>query len=572
MPARTGLARAVLVAGVLSAIWIGLNAGKPVHTDDPFFLYWARVISPLPGDQPMKYFNWARYEEPMAAETRHAAPGWAMALSGVRHISGERLAVLHWMQWPFAVMFLAGVFMLARTLGAPAWTAMLLCGTSPVFLLPASSLLGDIPALGLGILGLAIWTSSSRLSARISGAILLALAGQMKMSILVLYPLLVLKPGGRLSRERMDWALALVSLVFAGTYPDVPPHGPESSFIAGNISWIFNAAWNPGLFFMKLSYLAASCGSLVIPVVPLALVVLSRSDLKKVSERVRVFILGGCAIPLLSLAGFWKGQAWSAQANQSGLVTVGQVDTVPPTLNTLWFYLVIALFISWGIMALRPGKPGPGRWMKAWLLCAAAGFLMATLFPAVRHLLPVLPALVLVFLSDMREFCGARAARIGAMLALAGNLWLGLSLSFNDTVFARFSVDSVNRAAQDAAARKLPLMTTASWGLRYYTEKAGGRILESSSETLPSGAVMLVPRLTDRRILPASLAKRGREIWSMTCPPSRKWPLILPVQTIPPVQALGGFHGGFVWFPYAFTRAPSEKIVELEIRPLADGR
>jgi hypothetical protein len=567
-----GLASAVVVAGLLSALWIGLNAAKPVHTDDSFFLYWARVISPLPGDQPMKYFNWARYEEPMAAETRHAAPGWAIALSGIRHLAGERLAVLHWLQWPFAVMFLAGVFMLARTLGAPAWTAMFLCGTSPVFLLPAASLLGDIPAMGLGILGLAVWTGSVKISARLAGAVLLALAGQMKMSSLVLYPLLVIRPGGGISRSRMDWVLALSSLVFAATYPDVPPHGPESTFIAGNIAWIINSAWNPGLLSVKLSYLAASCGSLVVPVLPLALSVVFRTDLKKASDRVRVFILGICAIPLLSLAGFWKGQAWSAQLNQSGLGTVGQIDTVPPTLNTLWFYLVIALFISWGMMALRPGRPGPARWMKAWLLCASAGFLGATLFPAVRHLIPVLPALVLVFLADTGEFCGARAARILALMAIAGNLWLGLSLSINDTVFARFCVDSVDRAGQDAKARNLPLVTTASWGMRYYTEKAGGRVLESSSETLPTGAVVLVPRLTDRRVLPARLAKRGREMWAMTCPPSRKWPLILPVQTIPPVQALGGFHGGFVWFPYAFTRAPTEMAKALEIRPLPGGR
>ena len=569
---RRELVRAVAVAATLSALWIGFNANKPIHTDDPFFLYWARVISPLPGDQPVKYFNWLRYEEPMAEETQHASPGWAVSLAGVRHLAGERIQVLHWLQWPFATMLLSGVFLLARILGAPAWASLFVCGSSPFFLVSTSGNLGDIPAMGLGILGLAAWYSVPSLAGRIMAAILIGLAAQMKVSILVLYPLLLLKTEGGINRSRRDWILVFLSLLFAGTYPAVPPNSPNRDFIVGNLAWIFQTTWNPGLLFMKMSYLSAACGTLIVPAFCYAISLFARNDLAKTSDRVKILLLGIFSIPLLSFAGFWKGQTGAGGFWQLDSGAGAHLDVVPPTLNTLGFYLAIALFLGWVLTTYRNRKEGPARWLFAWILFASAGFVGATWFPAVRHLLPVLPALAMLFLMDLKATCGKTTWRIAVILAVAGNLWLGLSLSRNDTAFARFSVDAAVRGGKEAVSRNLPLLTTGSWGLRYYVEREGGRILYSPSEILPQGAVMLIPTLTDRRVLPAALRKRSQVIWKMSCPPSAKWPLMLPAQPIPPTVTLSAWHGGYVWFPFAFNRAPTETITALEIFPLKGGK
>jgi len=570
---RGSLLQAVAVAAALSAAWIGISMDKPVHTDDPFFLYWARAIAPLPGEKPpLKYFNWLRYDEPMQVETQHYMPGWSMMLAAARHAVGERERPLHWLQWPFATMFLVGVFLLARLFGAPPWATLLVCATSPAFLLPVSGLLGDLPALGLGVLGLAVWFSSPTLAGRIAAALLLVLAAQMKQSVLVMYPLLVLDSGGLLTRSVRDWIIAAAALVLAGTYPDVAPHDPNRASIFGTVAWILQTSWNPSMMLMKLSYLPAVCGSLMIPVVSAAFAVLARRDPAKLSAKLRVLLAGGLAIPVLSAVGFWKNYPATLGFWVSDSGAGARLDPVPPTLNTLWFYLVIALFIAWAFLAFRPRKAGAPAWLNAWLLLAVAGFLLATWFPAVRHMLPIFPPLVMLYLIDLRKFCGKRAARAGVLVAVAANLWLGLSLARNDLLFARFCVDTASRGAKEAADRHLPLVTTASWGLRYYVERQGGRILEKSTEALPRGAVMLVPRLTDRRILPAALQKRSKVIWKMALPPSREMPLILPVQTIPPALSMGAFHGGYVWFPYAFSRSPSEEITALEIRPPSTGR
>ena len=143
----------MLVAGV----WVALNATKPFHVDDPQFLMWARTIHPLPHERPVTQLNFGRYDESLAAATEHYAPGWAVLLSQVRRWTGDTEISLHWLQWPFAVMFLVGAAMLGARFGAsPGWV-MALCAASPLFLLPTASVMADMPCLGPGILGLAMW-------------------------------------------------------------------------------------------------------------------------------------------------------------------------------------------------------------------------------------------------------------------------------------------------------------------------------------------------------------------------------------------------------------------------------
>lgn len=567
-----GLARALFVAAALSAVWVLVNSGKPLHIDDPFHMYWARVISPLPGDKPMHYVDWDRFEEPLVHQTKNYSPGWAILLAGARHAVGERESALHWLMWPFAAMFLAGIFIIARAMGAPAWGTMLVCAASPVFLVPSSGLMGDIPAMGLGILGLAVWIARPTLAGRILAVLLLGAAGQMKQSALVLYPLLIFDAGGRITRKPLDWVLAVLALVLGATYPDVAPHNADPSSFAGTVASILRSTWYPVILQMKLSYLLAAFGSLFLPVFAYALLAAFRRDLQGFSGRAKMLALGALAIPVMSVLGFWKSHPSAIKAWIGDNGAGARFSAVPGTMNTLWFYLVIALFIAWVVYTYRPRKDGAPVWLHLWLMFASAGFLLATWFPAVRHSIPALPPLVMIFLTGLYRLCGRDAARAVVFVAGAGNLWLGLSLARNDHVFARFCVDAADRGMKEAVARDLPLVTTASWGLRYYVEQRGGRILAKSTEQLPQGAVMLCPRLTDRRILPAALRKRSRMLWAKTLPPSREFPLILPVQTIPPVQTLGAFHGGYVWFPYAFTRSPSEEVTAFLISPQKAGR
>jgi hypothetical protein len=505
----------------------------------------------------------------MTAQTQHYTPGWSIVLSAARRVAGERETFLHWLEWPFAAMFLVGLFLLARVLGAPAWATLAACATSPVFLIPSASMMPDIPALGLGILGLAVWHAAPSLAGRIAGGLLLALAGQMKQSVLVLYPLLCLDPAGGLLRQPRAWAIAAGSLVLAGFYPNVAPHNPEHSSIVGHVIFILQATWSPVLLRAKASYLCAALGALILS--PFAIALAFLPSRVSVGRRVGIAGLALLWIPVLSALGLWR----SYRGTQSFWQTGVNLSAVPVSANTVWFYLAIAAAIGWGFLVLRPanngGEPvrGPARWLRAWLLLAGAGFAFGTYFPAARHMIPLLPPLVMLYLADLRRHGGERAFRAGTALLVAWNLWLGLSLARNDFLFARVCKAAAIRGAEIAAAKHLPLMTTGSWGLRYYAEKLGGEALGKATEPVPRGAVFLVPRLTDHRVLPAALRRRSRLVERITLQPSRLMPLVLPVLTIPPVRSMSAFHGGQVWFPYAFSRAPSETVDVLEIRPLS---
>jgi hypothetical protein len=552
---RGGLLRAVLFAAGIGAAWVALNAGKPVHVDDTFFLYWARTISPLPGETPVANINWERFEEPFASQTQHYMPGWAILLSAARRAVGEDPRLLHWLQWPFATMFLVGAFMLARTFGAPPWATLLLCAVNPAFLLPTASLMADMPAMGLAILGLAVWHSTSGLTGRISAGLLIALGAWMKQSVLVLYPLLLFDAGMRVTRRPQDWIIAALSFALAGYYPNVPPSGADNGSIIGHVAWIVRATWKWPLTGAKLSYLLSTAGAVLLSPATCAFALAARRT-PGPGDRAKVVLAGVVCIPVLARLGLWK-RVLAPGVNIAG---------VPGTANDLWFYAAIALFLAWAWYALRPFREGGRAYLALWLGCSAIGFLFATWNPAVRPLIPALPPLAILFLSDLKRNCEARTYRAGVGLAFLASLWLGLSLAHADYVFAVCAKNAATDGAKVAKARKLPLVTNGSWGLRYYVEKAGGTVLERATDPLAGGAILLLPKLTDHRVLPDALRRRSRTIEGLACPSSRQWPFLLPARTIPPNRTVSAFHGGHLWFPYAFSRAPFEEVQLVEVR------
>jgi len=557
----TGLLLALFASAAFSAAWVAANSGKAVHVDDTFFLYWARTISPLPGESPVVTINWDRFEEPLASQTQHYMPGWAMLLSTARRAVGEDPRLLHWLQWPFATMFLVGAFMLARTFGAPPWATLLLCAVNPAFLLPTASLMADMPAMGLAIFGLAVWHAAPGIAGRISAGLLIALGAWMKQSVLVLYPLLLFDPGVRVTRRPQDWIIAALSLALAGYYPNVPPRGADNGSILGHVAWIVQSTWKWPLTGAKLSYLLATAGAVLLtPVATVFALAARRSPAP--GDRVKAVLAAVVCIPVLARLGLWK-KLLAPGVNLAG---------VPGTANDLWFYAAIALLLAWAWYALRPRREGGSAHLGLWLLLNAAGFLFATWTPAVRHLIPALPPLVMLYLSDLRRNCGERAYRAGVGAAAIAGLWLSLSLAHADGTFAEWAKVAARRGAEVSAARKLPLITTGSWGLRYYVEKAGGTVLGRASDPLARGAILLLPRLTDHRILPDALRRRSRTIEVLACPYSRQWPFLLPARTLPPERMVAAFHGGHLWFPYAFSRAPFEEISVIVVAPASTRR
>jgi hypothetical protein len=414
--------------------------------------------------------------------------------------------------------------------------------------------MADMPAMGPGLLGLGLWHAFPDWRGRIAGALFLALGAQMKQTVLVLYPLLVLELDGHLTRQRWDWGLVAVSLLLAGAYPKVAPYDAEQSSIVGLVVWILQTTWNPQLIPAKIGYVLATGAAVLLTPLAYGVAVAWRRTPSALMERIRLIGYSLMTIPLLSAAGFWTSH------RTGGLALMAP----PPTLSTMWFYLGITTFVAWLLLAARNSDwPGPTRWLVSWLLLASTAAVIGTWLPGVRHLIPALPPLAFLFLLDLERSGRVGLLRVGATLAIAGNLWLSASLAHNDMAFSRWSTFAAKQGADLAAARHLPLLTTGSWGLRYYTERLGGRILQHPDETLTDGAILLCPTVTDHRTLPRALRRRSHRIGMLVLPSSVPWPAV----TVPSVESSASFHGGHVWFPYAFMRSPAETIEILEIRP-----
>lgn len=126
---------------------------KAVHVDDPLFLWSARQIlrDPL---RPYEFeVNWAGGSGiTMWSETKNPplVSYWLAAAIG---LWTEDEMVMHLWMWPFAVGALIATWALARRhVREPLWPALALL-VSPAFLVSATTLMADVPALALLVAG-----------------------------------------------------------------------------------------------------------------------------------------------------------------------------------------------------------------------------------------------------------------------------------------------------------------------------------------------------------------------------------------------------------------------------------
>ena len=549
-----------LAAGsaLLAAGWVWWSQDKPFHIDDVLFLHWARVIAPLPSDPPVNpIIAWERFGEPLREQVRNNTPGWALLIAACRRSVGESERILHWLQWPFAAMFLAGTGLLARSFGLPVRAAVLLTAASPLWLVPAASVMPDLAALGPAVLGLAVWRLGATLRARILATLLMALGAQMKQSALPLIVLLVLDDRCRPVRDRSAWVLAAAAAMLGGTYPVVPPGAAEGNTLPEHLYWLLDWGATRGLRLPKLCYGVAVLSGTAL--VPLAWVsgLASRWGEGRAGRRA---VLMGLVTAALVMKVQQVGRAWGGYG-----LGAGQVNPVPGGFSAIWFGAAAVAWIAW--MAANGPRlvDGPARWLVAWLGLSLVASIIGTPFPAVRFLVPALPPLILLWLAAMgRGPMGQR--RTG--LVIAGTAAVGLSLAHGDAVFASCARMAAARGAELAAAKGRPLVTTGSWGLRWYVEQAAGRVLTEADDPLAGGAILLAPALTDHREVPPALRPRVRARSAIDFTVVFVHPLSLPVRTIPAPALAGSFHGGYYWLPWVFTESPVETVEFLEIAPV----
>ncbi|HME72720.1 MAG TPA: hypothetical protein VKM54_23060, partial [Myxococcota bacterium] len=118
---------------------------KPLHVDDPMYVWTAKHIVEHPVDFYGLDANWRGIVEPMAV-FNHNPPGVSYWLALVGALLGWSEPALHTGMLVPAVLAIVGVFLLARSLGAPPGLASLSLLAMPGFLVSATTLMADVLA------------------------------------------------------------------------------------------------------------------------------------------------------------------------------------------------------------------------------------------------------------------------------------------------------------------------------------------------------------------------------------------------------------------------------------------
>lgn len=504
-------------------------AGKPIHIDDPFFVWSAQNIHEHPLDPYGFPVNWDHYEEPMWRMMQN--PPLAAYYAAAAGLFGWHEVILHVAFWLPAVGVLWGTYRLAERLGAPPLLAALGTLVAPVFFVSATTLMCDVPMLCGWVWALVWWDRGLRersIRAMYVAGSLALVAVLTKYFAICLVPLMTAYALAVDPRAWRRWG---------------PPLGLAVMGVVG-----YQAA-SQALYGRDLIGKAASFNTTYIEGLN-AGVITSRtlSTLGFVGAGV------GGAVLLLPRPLAWRWLIGSALVAAAGTMATRGGETT-------WWYR--AQLLAWaatggGLVLAAVARAARRRDPIDVLLALWVGG--TVLFTAVvnhsvnaRSVLPALPALAIVVLrlpGRARGLCG------GSMAALVPAVVLAAAVAWADMRMAEAGRAAAERAVTYAAPGHT-LWFHGHCGWQYYLMQAGGRPWDRTASRAEPGDVVALaynfyclPRPTDDRV------RTLTEFDIQTCP----W-----LATMQP--AVGGGFYSFYWglLPYAFGPVPPERFEVVEV-------
>jgi hypothetical protein len=499
---------------------------RPLAIDDTLFVKAAEQIlqdplRPLHGIIDW-YGNGPRYLWGIAKNP----PGLSYWLAAARGLGGSGEVVLHAALLPFAIAAaLAGVRLARRFAGGSPWAAAIWLA-SPAFLVSASTLMPDVPALALTLWGAVLYVEGvdgdaparRRLAALVAGAaVVLKYTAVVNVAVLGLYALLgssIESPGDRSIRPR--------GLGGRGRHRtrDVLDLWPAALPLAG---WTVLGLVTTG----RVHFI----DSLVVVGGPLA------SHPGWFSERgiaMPVFVAGAGVFPAVLAVAAWRarGACWALALGAlvgvvAGLATEsiwprrpGHVAVAAGALAALGASALLLACLD-AVRGARADR-ADSAFLAAWTIANVlfAWFWSWTI--AARFILPAMPPLALLLARSLglgrpsssmpaapdRSPHGAndrgRAERLLAATTLA-SLTLATVVLWADTVPTAFLRGVIPQLAAEAMAEGRRPYFVGAWGFHYYAERAGMQRLNGRAPQSRPGDLVIAPYYVANNAMPPAL-------------------------------------------------------------------
>jgi len=483
------LRREALAVVATASLLISLDALKPLVIDDTAYVAIARQIAAKPTDPFGFELFW--YQEPTPALAILAPPVLPYWLGLGIAALGERPPL--WKVWllPFALLLGTSIHAIARRLAPGLEVPLLWLAIFSPVVLPALNLMLDVPALALGLAGMALQLRADeerRPSLALAAGLVFGVALQTKYGAVVLLAASLLH--AVLERR---WSLAL-----------------RTASVATGVFAVWEALmrWRYGhsQFLDALGRLGsplspvdlvALLGSLAPALGLLALVALGcgRRTLAAASALPSAAVL---ALPWLPHGvSRWVGPPWSPPLTKNSAVLV----FVPLGLAVAGILLFAEAKL---LLRARPPAPPAARserrldlFVAGWLVCEIVGFFVLSPFPAARRTI----GLWVAALFGVGRLAASRPARdrLAVNAIVAWGAAFGLLHAAADISDARAQQRALAEAEAEVRDLEHPTVPqtiwfVGHWGWQFYAEARGMRAVVPEVSRLSAGDWLLVPR------------------------------------------------------------------------------
>ena len=449
--------------------------GKPIHIDDPLFIWTAQHLQSHPLDFYGFTVDWGLGPAAMSGQMQNP-PLAAYYLALVGRFLGWSEAALHFGCLAPALAFIAGIFFLGRRFCARPLAASLAAVAAPVFLLSATSLMCDTMMMALWVWSLHFWLEGleQKKPGRLAvAALLMACCSLTKYFGACLILLLLVYT---LQRERRAgyWIFFLCFPV---------------SVLAG-YQWLTNRLYGQGLLMTAAVYATHLRieGGLGI----------------KLLETLA--FTGGCLlVPLLAAPLLWRTRGMLIMLAGAATVAlgillmkkVGITVVVGPSRIKWLLVLQLALFTTGGsvllvLAALEVWRERTPEAVLLFLWVAGTFLFVAVVNWTVsgRNILPMLPAACFIL---MRRF-ERESEKAGRLLWPIGiSLTVALWAAQGDWQLANSAREAARLIHRQWGSTPAPIYFEGHWGFQYYMEQLGAKPLILDPLRLPPRAVIVLP-------------------------------------------------------------------------------